>query len=861
MTVIASTPARTRAKPLLSLTSARSRLLQRKCACGGTPDSTGECEECRKKRLRRKAWNSELGFRHDSAVPAIVHDVLNAPGQPLDADTRAFMEPRFGHDFSKVRVHTDAKAAESASAVNAQAYTVGRDMVFGSRQYLPGTKMGNLLIAHELTHVIQQSRSSPSLQPQSVNLPGDTLEHEADAAAKQVMSGNPVTLSNTVPAFVVQRNKIQNHPVENFQSDPKQAKACVVHMHGEEKTALAVAKEVRSRRCVNLVHLDTNERNVGLEVTVKGETHICKADPNRVFSEKGRSDNALNDEGCHLSTNPGIRTDKPIPVKAPAAAKPEDIKAAEEAAKKAAQEVKAAAALELKTFAEKEWGEAIGRCRGGSGSPMLEGPQPVLALHNNGGGDFTPEKFKGVAEKNKPEGTLAKEVKNPSMKPGQNVHDFFLVTSLSDFDELRKTRNVILQADPVPAKGQDGSLSVALKSQRFINVEKEGRGGKTPDEVTEKDVANGRKTEKWKVHTQAYIDQYGMATEALDLFSVPEGPCPPATATPSTVTPAGKTTVPAAGSPTNPAAPPQPKQDAPVLEREVVDPKKPPAGCKIIFSSQGDLDNQKDVWATKIARMPIVETINWIIGGPEMLSGEARGEIVAQRACMINAMRASLKVHKLALPAGDIVKSDVRPYGEQKEDIWLKKFNFTFETKFGHISDSARTKCDKLIGAEVEWDPKSKDHKNCWENQLDSLEKAKEILMTSAAPGISRHHAGTDFDIGQTDKDLESEAWTGTGRFADAYRWLAKNGSTYGFIQPFDTKGGYGKGYLTERWHWSYYPIAQALLDFSRIHQSEIQQVLKEHWSDPTGTIKPEFKFIWDNWKKYMFNVEEKGRF
>jgi hypothetical protein len=164
----------------------------------------------------------------------------------------------------------------------------------------------------------------------------------------------------------------------------------------------------------------------------------------------------------------------------------------------------------------------------------------------------------------------------------------------------------------------------------------------------------------------------------------------------------------------------------------VVDPKKPPAGCKIIFSSQGDLDNQKDVWATKIARMPIVETINWIIGGPEMLSGEARGEIVAQRACMINAMRASLKGHKLALPAGDIVKSDVRPYGEQKEDIWLKKFNFTFETKFGHISDSARTKCDKLIGAEVEWDPKSKDHKNCWENQLDSLEKAKEILMTSA---------------------------------------------------------------------------------------------------------------------------------
>ena len=117
-------------------------MLQRKCACGGTPGPTGECEECRKKRLQRKTRNAELGFRNDSAVPPIVHDVLHAPGQTLDAATRAFMEPRFGHDFSKVRVHADARAAESASAVNAQAYTVGRDMVFGSRHCGNQTKGG-----------------------------------------------------------------------------------------------------------------------------------------------------------------------------------------------------------------------------------------------------------------------------------------------------------------------------------------------------------------------------------------------------------------------------------------------------------------------------------------------------------------------------------------------------------------------------------------------------------------------------------------------------------------------------------------------------------------------------------------------
>src|SRR5712692_8199293 len=97
-------------------------LLQRKCACGGASGLTGECEGCSKKKLQRKTQNSELGIRNDSPVPLIVHEVLRSPGQPLDASTRAFMEPRFGHDFSSVRVHTDAKAAESARAVNALAY-------------------------------------------------------------------------------------------------------------------------------------------------------------------------------------------------------------------------------------------------------------------------------------------------------------------------------------------------------------------------------------------------------------------------------------------------------------------------------------------------------------------------------------------------------------------------------------------------------------------------------------------------------------------------------------------------------------------------------------------------------------------
>jgi peptidoglycan hydrolase-like protein with peptidoglycan-binding domain len=91
---------------------------------------------------------------------------LRAPGQPLDRETRAFMEPRFGHDFSRVRVHTDARASESARAVNAFAYTVGRNVVFDAGQYAPHSRDGQQLLAHELTHVVQQQTltHSPLLQ-------------------------------------------------------------------------------------------------------------------------------------------------------------------------------------------------------------------------------------------------------------------------------------------------------------------------------------------------------------------------------------------------------------------------------------------------------------------------------------------------------------------------------------------------------------------------------------------------------------------------------------------------------------------------------------------------------------------------
>ncbi|NIM15976.1 MAG: DUF4157 domain-containing protein, partial [Candidatus Aminicenantes bacterium] len=84
---------------------------------------------------------------------------LKGRGQPLPESTRTFFEPRFGYDFSKVRVHTDAKAAETAKSINAKAFTTGKDVVFGAGQYSPGTSIGRGLLAHELIHVLQQEKS------------------------------------------------------------------------------------------------------------------------------------------------------------------------------------------------------------------------------------------------------------------------------------------------------------------------------------------------------------------------------------------------------------------------------------------------------------------------------------------------------------------------------------------------------------------------------------------------------------------------------------------------------------------------------------------------------------------------------
>jgi hypothetical protein len=178
--------ARAPARPAPSFTPARAGLLQRCgdgiCGCG--------CDVTHDEHLLQRA-PSEVAASPELAPP-IVHDVLASPGRALDSGTRKAMERSFGHDFGDVRVHTDARASESARAVHARAYTVGSDVVFAAGRYAPDTQDGRRLLAHELAHVVQQAsgtaRRAHHSRPE-ITGPSDAAEIEAASAADRVVSG------------------------------------------------------------------------------------------------------------------------------------------------------------------------------------------------------------------------------------------------------------------------------------------------------------------------------------------------------------------------------------------------------------------------------------------------------------------------------------------------------------------------------------------------------------------------------------------------------------------------------------------------------------------------------------------------
>lgn len=228
-------------------------LLQHKCACGGEAAGLdGECEECRRahalglqprlavgasddplEREADRAAAQVLGADSASEVspgiatprisrqperpaaatgqaPGSVGQALRSAGEPLPLPARAFFEPRFGHDFARVRVHHDATAADSAHDVAAHAYTVGQHIVFARGHYQPHTPSGRALLAHELAHVVQQrgAAEQPAEQALELGAPGDALEQDAHRAVQRLGAGGPAGVDG-----VLRRQRIQRFSV------------------------------------------------------------------------------------------------------------------------------------------------------------------------------------------------------------------------------------------------------------------------------------------------------------------------------------------------------------------------------------------------------------------------------------------------------------------------------------------------------------------------------------------------------------------------------------------------------------------------------------------------------------------------
>ena len=205
-----------------------------------------------------------------------------------------------------------------------------------------------------------------------------------------------------------------------------------------------------------------------------------------------------------------------------------------------------------------------------------------------------------------------------------------------------------------------------------------------------------------------------------------------------------------------------------------------------------------------------------------------------------------------------LVRSHYRD-AESQGLIWHKKYTFPSTMRaFDRVSSRASEACGLSVSRA--WRPKSSRHQKCWTQVLTTAQRQQEIMVASSAPGISRHHWGTDFDI----FGLNHSHFLKDGPLWDEYQWMRDHGAEHGFFQPFvgpQTLGPYT--YMEERWHWSYLPLAGALTQYMKAHSQEVQKTLEALWGaletkwfGSAPKAHPElFSFVKDHWHLYSFRI------
>jgi hypothetical protein len=187
--------------------------------------------------LQRAAGNSGVtAMVEEERSP--VHDVVASSGKPLEPEVREDMEGRLGHDFSDVRVHDDGAAHDSATAVNAHAYTVGSNIVFQRDTYDPSSTQGRTVLAHELTHVVQQRHGPVDGTPAgggiNVSDPSDRFEREAAANAERAVA-EPTPSPVPAPSPAGTGAVVQREASEEEEEEPTAQGSFVQRQEAEEE--------------------------------------------------------------------------------------------------------------------------------------------------------------------------------------------------------------------------------------------------------------------------------------------------------------------------------------------------------------------------------------------------------------------------------------------------------------------------------------------------------------------------------------------------------------------------------------------------------------------------------------------------
>jgi hypothetical protein len=241
-------------------------------------------------------------------APTVVQNVLNSDGgQPLEAATRERMEARFGHDFSAVRVHTDGQAEKAADALDANAFTLGNDVVFGERQYSPGTESGKKLLTHELAHVVQQTGGSSSAEKSkpgsglAVSQPGDTVERQADTASQGGTAGRAAVIAPTAQAQGVIARQARQKPQRGKRDRTKSGASTSEYIEIESELYVEEGGVIlESRPGFTLRH----KREVWV-TTRSGNQYYLRV-YGQTFLPSDFNRNTSNEEALHVAGEPAI---------------------------------------------------------------------------------------------------------------------------------------------------------------------------------------------------------------------------------------------------------------------------------------------------------------------------------------------------------------------------------------------------------------------------------------------------------------------------------------------------------------------------------------------------------------------------